>query len=82
MTTTYLDTVRASTIKPGANSIGVTFADEEIDFFINDIQENGILTPVRVIENAGVITLQDGHKRMYAAQVLGIDMIPVEVAVL
>jgi hypothetical protein len=48
------------------------------DEFLDDIRANGIQTPIRVgYDNNGVFEIVDGHHRLWAAQQLEIDEVPV-----
>lgn len=48
------------------------------DEFLEDVRRNGIRTPIRVgYDSNGVFEIVDGHHRLWAAQQLGIDEVPV-----
>jgi hypothetical protein len=47
--------------------------------FVDDIVVNGIENPIRIYTNGTKAVLRDGHHRLVAAQILGMDKMPVHI---
>lgn len=45
---------------------------------IEDIRKNGIKEPIKYVNYNGEKFIVDGHHRLYAARMLGLDNIPIE----
>ena len=54
--------------------------DEKMEQIVESIRENGILTPLLVKEDGkGGYVIISGHRRKHAAEILGLEMVPVMV---
>lgn len=45
---------------------------------VGEIKENGITESIKYVEHDGVKYVVDGHHRLKAAKVLGLDSVPIE----
>ena len=54
---------------------GLMPGDEQFDAMLVDVRENGILEPLTARLNWELI---DGHHRLFAAKMLGIERVPVQ----
>ena len=70
-------TIAIDDIHPFKNHPFKVRDDEKMQELINSISTQGILTPVTVREDgSGQYEMISGHRRMHAASMIGLDVIP------
>jgi len=67
-------TLRTSELRP---THGVTKSKKQMQRLLDDIRQNGINEPIRVVKHNGQSFIVDGHHRYFAAIKLGISEVPV-----
>lgn len=57
---------------------GQTMSNTKFNELVGEIKENGITESIKYVEHDGVKYVVDGHHRLKAAKVLGLDSVPIE----